>query len=120
MTKSAADSRIEEIRSAVLKKREELSVKLNQGLSDLRSSGAHLADLEEMSEVQDTEATVEIVERGSEILEQVDRALDGIEAGTYGICDECGDKIGIDRLEALPFATQCIKCKREGEQRVIP
>jgi len=41
---------------------------------------------------------------------QIERALNHIEAGTYGICDACGDKIAPARLEVQPDATKCIKC----------
>lgn len=40
----------------------------------------------------------------------IDRALSKIEAGTYGVCDSCGDPIGEARLEALPAAALCVTC----------
>jgi RNA polymerase-binding transcription factor DksA len=40
----------------------------------------------------------------------IDRALEKVEAGTYGLCDECGAPIGDTRLEALPAATLCVIC----------
>ena len=42
----------------------------------------------------------------------IDRAIEKIEAGTYGFCDECGEKIGDARLEALPAASLCVDCAR--------
>ena len=48
-------------------------------------------------------------------LGQIDLALKKIENGTYGICEDCGEEIPLVRLEALPFATQCIDCKRKAE-----
>jgi DnaK suppressor protein len=50
-------------------------------------------------------------------LRWVDRALTKIELGTYGTCERCGNPIGIDRLEALPWAILCIDCKQKGEGR---
>ena len=44
-------------------------------------------------------------------------ALKRIEAGTYGICENCGRPINIERLEAMPWVTLCIDCKREAERR---
>jgi len=44
-------------------------------------------------------------------LDDVDAALAHIEAGTYGICDHCGNKIGADRLEFRPASILCIDCK---------
>ena len=50
-------------------------------------------------------------------LRWVDRALTKMELGTYGPCERCGQPIGIERLEALPWAILCIDCKRKGEER---
>jgi DnaK suppressor protein len=44
-------------------------------------------------------------------LEDVDKALAHIEAGTYGTCDNCGREIGIDRMKARPESILCIDCK---------
>ncbi len=43
-------------------------------------------------------------------LESIDHALQRVEDGTYGICSECGEKIAVERLEARPEATLCVKC----------
>jgi DnaK suppressor protein len=50
-------------------------------------------------------------------LRWVDRALTKMELGTYGTCERCGNPIGIERLEALPWAILCIDCKQKGEGR---
>jgi len=34
-----------------------------------------------------------------------------VDNGTYGICDDCGDEIGLERLKALPFAVRCVDCE---------
>jgi DnaK suppressor protein len=47
-------------------------------------------------------------------LRDVERALAKIEAGTYGTCESCGKPIGLERLEALPWAVLCIECKQKG------
>ena len=49
------------------------------------------------------------------LLVQIDDALRRIEAGTYGACERCGEKIELARLEALPSATLCMDCKRRDE-----
>lgn len=48
-------------------------------------------------------------------LAQVERALQRIKQGKYGVCDGCGCKIPIARLNALPYSTLCVKCQRESE-----
>ena len=56
--------------------------------------------------------------RGREkvFLEKIDKALIKIEDGSFGTCEECGEEIGIKRLEARPETTLCIKCKEEQER----
>ena len=50
-------------------------------------------------------------------LRDVGRALSKMDAGTYGICERCGQAISIERLEALPWAVLCIDCKQRGNVR---
>jgi DnaK suppressor protein len=45
---------------------------------------------------------------------EIDRALAKIDAGTYGICEHCGQPIAEARLEALPYAALCVACKSGG------
>lgn len=52
-----------------------------------------------------------VVEKVRESLEQIERAITRIDAGSYGICEECGQPIGRARLEAFPRATLCMGCK---------
>ncbi|MFP4235534.1 MAG: TraR/DksA family transcriptional regulator [Nitriliruptoraceae bacterium] len=49
------------------------------------------------------------------LLTQIDDALRRMEAGTYGRCASCGEYIEAERLEALPYATLCMACKRREE-----
>jgi RNA polymerase-binding protein DksA len=48
-------------------------------------------------------------------LHDVRHALRNLDAGTYGICDECGQAIPAARLEARPQATLCVRCKTKRE-----
>ena len=47
----------------------------------------------------------------------VERALEKMDAGTYGVCERCGTRISRDRLEALPWAVLCIDCKQKAGSR---
>jgi RNA polymerase-binding protein DksA len=53
----------------------------------------------------------------TQAVEEIDRALSRMDAGSYGICERCGKKIAVARLEALPFAALCIECKSREERR---
>src|SRR4030065_2816966 len=52
-------------------------------------------------------------------LQEVDESLDRIENGTYGICEECGEPIGLKRLEVRPVAEYCVSCKTKMEKRKL-
>jgi RNA polymerase-binding protein DksA len=64
----------------------------------------------------DRELDYTLEESEGRLLEAIDAALKRIEAGTFGICRTCGQPIGEERLEALPWTTQCIDCKRKEER----
>lgn len=55
-------------------------------------------------------------DREQKLLKKIENALDRIEAGTYGVCESCGEKISIKRLEARPVTTLCIECKTKQEE----
>jgi len=50
-------------------------------------------------------------------VEEIEKALARMDDGTYGYCEVCGDRIPVPRLEAIPWADQCVKCKSRGERR---
>jgi DnaK suppressor protein len=53
------------------------------------------------------------------LLKQVDRALEKIQEGTYGICDVTGEKISMPRLEAMPYANTTVKAQEMIEKGLI-
>ncbi len=81
---------------------------------DLSSMPIHMADLG--SDNFEQEFTLGLMEAEGVTLMQIEAALERIEDGTYGICEECGVKIPKKRLNALPFATMCVKCAAEYQQ----
>ncbi|MDQ1685645.1 MAG: hypothetical protein QOC82_2382, partial [Frankiaceae bacterium] len=52
-----------------------------------------------------------------DLLSQVERALQRLDTGTYGTCENCGNPIGKARLQAFPRATLCVSCKQREERR---
>ncbi len=56
--------------------------------------------------------------RGRErnFLDKIETALKKIDAGEFGVCEECGEPIGLKRLEARPETTLCIRCKEDQER----
>jgi RNA polymerase-binding transcription factor DksA len=98
----------------------ETKIRLQARLQELTERAETIDD--DLSEPADHDWSEEAVEsEGDEVLEeigevtleeiaQIKRALKRIEAGKYGECIKCGGPIAKERLEALPHATNCIKC----------
>ena len=63
------------------------------------------------------EKTVILEQRLKNDLKEYETALKKLKKGTYGICENCGDKIDARRLEAKPQAIYCVKCEGEMEKK---
>jgi len=97
-------------------RRDELRKRLGGDLKDLRASSAITGD--EADKAFDSvggEVTSQLAQLESRELFQIERAIQRLKQGTYGICEGCGKKIPVSRLNALPFSTTCISCQREME-----
>ena len=65
--------------------------------------------------------TLRIRDRERKLIVKIQEALARIDEGTYGKCEECGEKISLERLNARPVTTLCIDCKslQEAEERKL-
>lgn len=75
----------------------------------------HVADVG--TENYDQEFTLSLIENEQGTLEQINHAFKRLDAGTYGLCEECGEAIAKPRLQALPYTKHCIECARKAETR---
>ena len=84
---------------------------------NLSNAPYHIADLG--SDTFEHEVAVGLLENQAQILEQIAAALDRIEQGTYGRCQECRQPIPAARLQAVPYTPYCIACaaRVQGQQR---
>lgn len=100
---------LKEVKKTLLAKQEELQGRITATQADereeTREAGPDSAKLWENSEIRD-----DLDDEASSELEQVNQALRRLESDDYGICTSCGKAIGEDRLEAVPYAAQCIDC----------
>jgi len=78
--------------------------------------GNHLAD--DATETFEHEKTLALVRNLQDLVSRIERALQKVERGNYGLCDECGLPIDPERLSAIPYANLCIECKAKQERRV--
>ena len=82
---------------------------------DLSSMPIHMADLG--SDNFEQEFTLGLMENDEETLELIEVALERIEDGVYGSCQECGGVIPKTRLNAIPYTPFCVKCAGKLQQR---
>ncbi len=73
----------------------------------------HMADQGSATFARELDMTLE--ENAREVLRQIERALERLESGEYGVCIRCGKAIDVSRLEAIPTADLCITCKEWEE-----
>jgi DnaK suppressor protein len=86
---------------------------LRHANGDLSTMPIHMADIG--SDAFEQEFTLSLMANEEDTLEQVEQALGRIRARKFGICEECGGVIARKRLEAIPFATVCIRCAEKRE-----
>ncbi len=101
---------LDDFRRELLYMRERLSSKLSRQQSTLRRDDS-INHLEEGTEAFERFFSLECQGIDQEIIRHIDEALAAIDEGTYGICHHCGGLIQKPRLQALPFAKNCIRCQ---------
>lgn len=114
----------EQVRAQLLQHRDRLQreiegfeEELGESLAEASDESAydqHMAETAAVTLDREIELTLEENARGT--LRLIERALRKLDEGTYGACDKCGADIGTERLEATPWATLCIACKRLEER----
>lgn len=86
-------------------------------LEDLRQGGLNQADeIDRASMETDKSLDLRTKDRIRKLISKIDEALDRIDEGTYGYCEETGEPIGIERLEARPVATLSIEAQERHER----
>lgn len=92
---------------------------LKQGemtLEDMTDNNENWADPADRATAEsDRSFTLRIRDRERQLIKKIKSALARIEDGVYGVCDECGDDIGVKRLKARPVTKLCINCKSKQE-----
>ena len=64
--------------------------------------------------------TLYLLGNAEDVLEKIDEALVRIDNGVYGLCEDCAAVIPEARLEAIPYASQCVRCAEKAERRRRP
>jgi DnaK suppressor protein len=101
-----------ELRSDIERAESDIASRLTDATND---AGDDQADTG--AKAFEREHELALTQNARELLAQTERALDRIQAGTYGTCESCGEPIGKARLQAFPRAVLCVTCKQREERR---
>ncbi|GAB6164603.1 TraR/DksA family transcriptional regulator [Thermostilla marina] len=106
------------MRQVLIKRRDALRKALQGDLSQLSTlrseASGDVVDFA-LDSVQD-EISSQLAEVESRELDRIENALEKMNSGEYGVCESCGCNIPLARLQALPYATLCVKCQLEEEE----
>lgn len=109
---------LDRIKKELHRRRNELlGQALDPGDADLRSERENLLDSGDVASQEVNQAfKIRLREREQKLLKKVDSALQRVDDGSFGTCDDCGEGIEIKRLLARPVTTLCIECKSRQEE----
>lgn len=69
-------------------------------------------ELDAARSLAEVETHASLIEQAEDRIKQIDAAFSRLEQGRYGVCEDCGGLIPLERLDALPFATRCVDCQK--------
>jgi DnaK suppressor protein len=120
--KEQKDQRYEDIRQDLERQRASLLAEAGEIIGGgLNAGKENFPDLGDQASAEaDQNFILRLREREQKLLKKIDEALDRITNGTFGICESCGEEIGLKRLKARPVTTLCIECKtiQEEEEKI--
>ena len=107
----------EYFRTKLLRWRQDLVREAGVTLSSMGQGGIVEADLGDRASVE-TDRALELRtrDRARKLIAKIDQAVERVENGTYGYCEETGEPIGLRRLEARPIATLSIEAQERHER----
>jgi DnaK suppressor protein len=118
----ADKARDEELRKMLIELRDEILRKIAQEMGtkldkDPRMTTLSTLDIGDLSQLDfDENIDYTLLNMQIERLREVEDTLDRLEEGTYGLCEECGAAINLERLKILPFTTYCVQCQERREK----
>ena len=111
------DLQKEYFRRKLLAWREELLHDSEETLDNLKEGGMTVPDISDRASAEaDKALELRTRDRMRKVISKIDAALDRIEDGTYGYCEETGEPIGLERLIARPIATMTVEAQERHER----
>ena len=110
----------EGIRKLLLAMRDKLVKEISENrIPEPLTAPSNIGDLvDQAGDERDRELSLLLTGRDKEKLMAITEALEKINEGTYGICEECGEKIGQGRLKVMPLAKLCVSCQSKLEKEM--
>ncbi len=110
----------EAARKAILTMRQKLLTDISEKpIPETLIVTTDIGDLvDQAGDERDREMSLLLTGRDKEKLQAINEALEKIREGDYGICEECGDKIGPGRLKVMPLAKYCVSCQSKLEKEI--
>lgn len=109
----------ESIRQDLMRQRAALLAEAGAVLTN-RQDHVPSSDLTDQAQVEvDRNFELRLKEREQKLLKKIDKAVERIDNGSFGICHGCGNEIPLPRLQARPVTDLCIECKTRQEQDEI-
>ena len=107
---------LEYFKNLLEKRLEGLLAEANRTVSGMTDHRENYADPTDRATMEsERNFTLRIRDRERKLIVKIKEALGRIENGTFGICEECGEDISNERLNARPVTTLCINCKKSQE-----
>ncbi|HET9271519.1 MAG TPA: TraR/DksA C4-type zinc finger protein [Vicinamibacterales bacterium] len=115
----AKSRRAQDIRRLLEQRKRQLNAEMQGMMRTVRheSRGERTADEQDVAE-SDTRSDIDlaVIQMKAETVARIDAALRRLDQGGHGDCVECGEKISIERLTAMPFALRCRDCEQSREK----
>lgn len=109
---------LEQFRTQLLQKKQEIMSDAGKTMTEMTDQTTNVPDPNDRATLESGRSfELRIRDRERRLLTKIDEAIARIDDGTYGVCEDCGEEIGLKRLEARPVTTLCIDCKTIQETR---
>ncbi|MBC8208371.1 MAG: RNA polymerase-binding protein DksA [Desulfobulbaceae bacterium] len=111
-------SLLDQFKKQLEEKREEILAEADKTLNGMTDQSGNIPDPNDRASAEsERNFELRIRERELKLLPKIEAALERIADHTFGECEECGEEIGLKRLEARPVTALCIDCKTIQEQK---
>jgi DnaK suppressor protein len=110
--------KLEYFRNVLMEEMKTLLSEAGKTVTEMTSDSSNFPDPNDRAtQESDRNFELRIRDRERKLINKIKEALNRIDTGEFGVCEECGDEIGEARLKVRPVTTLCINCKMEAEKK---